>query len=354
MHVGLVIYGDLAATSGGFRYDRQLVSFLREAGDTVDVISLPWHRYARGVIDGISPAVRRQLDRPFDVLLQDELCHPSLWAQNTRLSQPDVIVSLIHHLRSDDPTERFRTWYQPFERRYLQSVDATIATSEFTQSRATTIAPTVATKPRLVAHPAGRAEQISETRINTRAEKRPLKIAFVGSLVARKDPLTLLSAVAAGIKQGRNWQLTLVGSHTADPAYANRLRQRSRTLGITDHVTIPGEITAGELETVFERSHICCVPSRYEAFGMALLEAMEYGNVPIGTTNGGPPEFIDHGVNGFCLEPGDRVTLTRFLCQLDLDRKRLAAMGRRALETAQTHPSWDEKMSEIRLFLKRV
>ena len=41
MHVGVVIYGDLEQTSGGYRYDRKLVSGLEARGDEVTVISLP-------------------------------------------------------------------------------------------------------------------------------------------------------------------------------------------------------------------------------------------------------------------------------------------------------------------------
>ena len=46
MHVGLLIYGSLDTISGGFIYDRHLVRYLREQGDRVEVIALPWRPYA--------------------------------------------------------------------------------------------------------------------------------------------------------------------------------------------------------------------------------------------------------------------------------------------------------------------
>ena len=55
MHVGLLIYGSLSTISGGFIYDRNLVRYLREAGDRVEVISLPWRRY------GVEPAGQPEL-----------------------------------------------------------------------------------------------------------------------------------------------------------------------------------------------------------------------------------------------------------------------------------------------------
>lgn len=354
MHIGLVIYGDLGATSGGFRYDRQLVSYLREQGDTVDVISLPWHSYPRGLVDGISPSIRAKLDRPVDVLVQDELCHPSLWRQNRRLERPGSIVALIHHLRSDDPTERFGPAFRPFERGYLESVDAAISTSRFTRSRASERAPGLSGKPSLVAPPAGRSEGAAVTPecVRDRAETGPLRVVYIGSLLPRKDPTMLLAAIARG-RPERDWELTVVGSHDAAPEYAASVVTTANEYGMNDRVTFTGEIETPELESILERSHVCCVPSRYEAFGMVYLEAMEYGVVPIAGRIGGASEFVKHGKNGFIVEPGDDGGIAARLRTLDDDRERLAQLGENALTTAGEHPTWDESMSEIRAFLRK-
>jgi len=352
MHVGLVIYGDLGATSGGFRYDRQLVSYLREQGDTVDVISLPWRSYPRGLVDGVSPSIRAKLDRPVDVLVQDGLCHPSLWRQNRRLEKPGSIVALIHHLRSDDPTERFGPTFRPFERRYLESVDAAISTSQFTRTRARELAAGLDQKPGLVAPPAGRTEGAAVTpeRVRERAETGPLRVVYVGNVVPRKDPKTLLAAIARGQPE-RDWELTVVGSHDADPDYAASVVTAATEYGIDDRVTFTGEIETPELEAVLERSHVCCVPSRYEAFGMVYLEAMEYGVVPVAGRVGGAGEFVEQGHTGFVVDPGDETEITAHLQALDDQRERLAQLGENALMTAREHPTWNESMGEIRAFL---
>ena len=51
MRLGLVIYGDLETMTGGFLYDRKLVHHLQNKGDEVDVVSLPWRRYGRSLLD---------------------------------------------------------------------------------------------------------------------------------------------------------------------------------------------------------------------------------------------------------------------------------------------------------------
>ena len=356
MHVALVIYGDLEATSGGFRYDRRLVAALRERGDTVDVISLPWRRYPRGVLDGLSRTIRSRLDRPVDVLLQDELCHPSLWYHNAKLTRPGTIVSLVHHLRSDDPGERFRALFRPVERRYLASVDATITTSAFTRRRAERLSPSVADRPSLVARPAGRVEgaALRPAQVAARAYEGPLRIAFVGNLVPRKDPLTLIAAVDQGLRNGADWELTIVGSHEVTPRYAARVVDAAEKRAVGQRVRFTGELERAQLRAIFERSHLCCVPSRYEAFGMVYLEAMEFGVVPIASARGGAREFVDHGRNGLLVEPGSPETIARLLHAVDSDRDRLSALAENAVETARSHPTWAESMASVRSFLQQV
>ncbi len=355
MHVGLVIYGDLNATSGGFRYDRQLVSYLREQGDTVDVISLPWRSYPGSVLDGVSPSIRSKLDRPVDVLVQDGLCHPSLWRQNRHLSEPGSTVALVHHLRSEDPTEQFASLYRPFERRFLGSVDAAISTSAFTRTHASQLAPSLADKPSLVARPGGRTDgsALSPTQVAERAKSEPLRIVYVGNVVPRKDPETLVAAVARGLP-GRDWKLTVVGSHESNPGYADSVVRAAEQQGVDDRVEFAGELDTQALEGVLGRSHVCCVPSRYEAFGMVYLEAMEYGVVPIASSIGGASELVEHEHNGFVVDPGDDPGIAAILAALDDDRDRLAHLGEQALLRAEQHPAWDETMAEIRAFLQSL
>lgn len=358
LRVALVVYGELEATSGGFRYDRQIVARLRERGDTVDVIELPWRRYPRGVADALDPRIRDRLNRDVDVLIQDGLCHPSVWRHNRRLTRPDAVVGLLHHLRSDDPTERFAGLIRPFERRFLRSVDATIATSEFTRERAERLAPTTRSIPGVVAAPAGRLESAASTpaAVRERAAREPLHVVFVGNVVPRKDPETLLDAIGRLDRRERSppVRLTVVGSHDAAPAYARRVIKRATRLGLDDRVSFVGELSSEALVETLASAHVCCVPARYEAFGMVHLEAMEHGVVPIAGSTGGTAEFVADGENGFLVEPGSDRALADRLDRLATDRERLTETGIAALRTAESHPTWAETGDRIRDFLRGI
>ena len=54
MRLGLLIYGSLDTLSGGYLYDRKLVEHLRRAGDSVEIISIPWRSYPAHLADNFS------------------------------------------------------------------------------------------------------------------------------------------------------------------------------------------------------------------------------------------------------------------------------------------------------------
>lgn len=355
MEVGLVVDGDLEQATGGYRYDRKLVEFLESQGDTVDVISLSGA--SEESVDNRASAdpsseLQTRLDRPYDVLLQDELCHARLLEYNPRLERPGTLVSLVHLLRAPDPTVHDPRAHER-ERRYLESVDAAICTSEYTRDE--TLALADAALPTLVAHPAGRHEgpALTPDTVEARAYRDPFRVVSVGTLEARKNVTTLLEALARLDGSSTEWTLTAVGREDGDPAYASAARERAVELGIDDRVTFAGEVAASVLESILEDAHVLAGPARYEGFGMAYLEAMEYGVVPIAGNVGGAREIVSDGENGFLIDPDGSGRLADRLERLVTDRDRLATLGTGALRTARAHPSWTDTLESVRKFLRR-
>ncbi|MGH9335026.1 MAG: glycosyltransferase family 4 protein, partial [Vicinamibacteria bacterium] len=137
MRIGLVIYGSLEVVSGGNLYDSMLVERLERSGHVVEVLSIPHRRYALDLAQNLSPALRRRLsETSFDVLIEDELAHPSLFRMNrslrARTSAP--VVSVVHHLRSSEERADWQNkLYRRVEKRYLATVDAFVFNSETTR-----------------------------------------------------------------------------------------------------------------------------------------------------------------------------------------------------------------------------
>jgi N-acetyl-alpha-D-glucosaminyl L-malate synthase BshA len=89
------------------------------------------------------------------------------------------------------------------------------------------------------------------------------------------------------------------------------------------------------VERLIRRAHVLLMPSEMESFGLAALEAMACGVVPIGTKVGGVPELITDGVDG-CLEAvGDIHALAARARELLTDTALHARMAAAARKTAQ-------------------
>ena len=169
MRIGLVVYGSLDTLSGGYWYDRKLVEYLRSQGDTVEITSLPWRNYAAHLMDNF----RFRLPEDLDLLIQDELNHPSLIFAN-RGKHPYPVISLVHHLRCSELRPEWQNvFYRMVEKKYLQSVDGFIFNSKTTEYVVNSLIENK--KPSLVAYPPTDrfGEPIFEEEIIRRARASP-------------------------------------------------------------------------------------------------------------------------------------------------------------------------------------
>ena len=355
MHVGLLIYGSLTTISGGFIYDRNLVRYLREAGDRVEVISLPWRRYGFSLLDNLNPGLYRRLTQAaFDVLLEDELVHPACFWLNQRLrprlSYP--VVAIVHHLRCRErhPALMSRL-YRRVEKSYLASVDGFLCVSRTTGKDVEDLVGRA--RPLLVATPGrdGLPGAVSCEDIIARATAPgPLKLIFVGNLIPRKELHTLLAALAHLNRD--DWRLTVAGSLEMDAAYVEAIRRRIKDAGLAPRVSLLGVLPARELAARCAASHVMAVPSSYEGFGIVYLEGMHFGLPAIAGTAGAAKELIRHDHNGFLVPPGDAAALARGISLLMEDRELLKRLSLAAQRSAAAHPTWSESAARGRAFLQ--
>ena len=349
MRVGLVIYGPLSTMSGGFLYDRKLVEHLRESGDEVEVISLPWDSYPRLLIHNFSKSLQRKiLGLELDVLLQDELNHPSLFRLNRSLwGIPKV--SIVHHLRSKESHSR---WAMPFyrwvETRYLETINAFIFNSRTTRRDVAEALGDM--KGHVIAYPGGDRlkPDITPQRVMERASGAgPLRLLFIGNLIPRKGLHTLIDALAIS---GPGWRLGVVGPD-ADPDYAAKMKMMVSEKRLSERIKFHGALDDDGVKGLLEKSHVLAVPSFYEGFGIVYMEGMGFGLPALATTSGAASETVRHGVNGFLAASDDVSGLAQHVMRLVQDRALLAEMGQAALRTYKDHPTWEESAEIVRQFL---
>jgi glycosyltransferase involved in cell wall biosynthesis len=350
MKVGLVVYGSLDSPSGGFRYDRELVRRLESRGARVMLFTQPWRAYPLRLADNLHFGLRRRVQRAnLDVLLEDELNHPSLLAMAAVPSLPPR-VAIVHHLRSSERHPPIaRSMFAVVERCYLDGVDAFICNSHTTASvvRRTSAQP----RPLVVAEPGGRemAQPPRAEEVLAKAAERPLRILFVGQLTKRKGLHVLLDAVA-GLSPG-TWKLDVVGDPNAEPRYARRCETRAKAFG--GAVRFHGHLDGEALDAAFRRAHVLCVPSQYEGYGIVYAEALQYGLPAIATRAGAAHEIVEDGRSGFLVPAESPKAVATVLASLD-DSEVLASLSLQALERSRVLPTWEESMNRAAEFVEEV
>ncbi|MCL5026765.1 MAG: glycosyltransferase family 4 protein [Chloroflexi bacterium] len=357
MRAGLLIYGSLNALTGGYLYDRKLVEHLGRQGDAVSIVSLPWRNYIRHLGDNFSlPLLRRLEALSLDVLLQDELNHPSVVLLNRRLraSARYPIVSIVHNLRSSEARPCWqKAFYRWVERHYLTGVDGFVFNSRTTRRVVEDLVGKG--RPSVVAYPAGDRlhPEITDGEIAARAsEPGPLRIVFLANVLPGKGLHTLLAAMEQ--LPMAEFSLRVAGSLTTDGPYVRAIRRRLDADGLAGQVSLLGLLSADALIPELRSGHVLVVPSFYEGFGIAYLEGMGFGLPAIATTAGAAVETIAHGVNGFLVEPGDAAALAAHLLDLSRDRQRLLEMSFNARRRYLAHPTWDMTSESIRSFLESL
>jgi glycosyltransferase involved in cell wall biosynthesis len=352
MRIGLIIYGRIDTISGGYLYDRKLVAHLRQAGDRVEIISLPWLGYGRSLLQNFSPDLRQRLSRArFDLLLQDELNHPSLFWLNGQIKEqvPYPIISVVHHLRSSEARPAWQNaLYRVVERRYLDSVDGFLFNSQTTR---TVVEGLVGERPYHIAYPAGDQFQPDISDVAVRAhEPGPLRILFVGNVIPRKGLHTLLDALVRLPRE--SWRLDVVGDTAVDSHYAQSINMQIHEEGLTPNVTLAGSLPDDELIRWMAHSHLLIVPSSYEGYGIVYLEGMSFGLPAIAGRGGAAHEIITDGVDGFLVDHQQTDQLANHILKLHQNREKLAEMSLAAHKRYLAHPTWAESMAGARDFLE--
>ena len=354
MRLGLIIYGNLNTLTGGYIYDRILVEHLQSRGHQVDIISLPQRDYGRHLLDNLSPGLRSDLAAgAYDILLQDELNHPSLFHTNRSLQKKAnfPIVAIVHQVLCRQPRNDFLNWiFQAIEKRYLKSVDAMIFNSNTT--RRTVEALVSNRRPSIVACPAGdRLGSLpSIDRIGSRTyNKGQLRLIYVGNVLPHKGLLPLINGLSHLAPE--IWHLTVVGSLTMHGRYVRNIKRLIAQRNLDRQIDFVGPRDGDELAGLFARSHIFIMPYSHEGFGMAYLEAMAFALPVVGSTDGALREFVIPGQNGFLIKRDDFESVNAHIHTLHQNRQLLFKMSKAAFRTYKKRPRWQDTMESIHRFL---
>ncbi|MGN7979843.1 glycosyltransferase family 4 protein [Burkholderia sp. 22313] len=154
-------------------------------------------------------------------------------------------------------------------------------------------------------------------------------IAFAGRLTEQKGLPMLIDALAELSLLGCEIDLVLAGEGDT-----RRWRDYARSRGVADRVQFAGWLTGSFKSRFYREATLFCLPSRFESFGIAALEAMFYGVPVVATRVGGLGELVDDGVTGYLVELDDAAALARVIHDIAHDPALRERMGQAARERA--------------------
>ncbi|MBD3274535.1 MAG: glycosyltransferase [Candidatus Marinimicrobia bacterium] len=355
MKIAFIIYGDLDRITGGYIYDKHLVEYLTRSNHNIDVISLPDTWYLKSVEHNFQKKFYNTLAaQQYDIILQDELCHPSLFRMNRSIRSEfqNPIITIVHALKTGLHQNFFTKFLiKSIESSYLQTVDGFIFISQYTKEE--TNALTTIDAPWIIAYPAGDrlpGQTTPEEIIKKIPAGVPLNLLYLGAITENKQLhriLETLSRFPAG-----EFQISVAGKFNCSKRYEKKIRRLARQAGKMHSVKFLGEITdKTALANLFKTHHLLTLPSLSEGLPLVILEAASFGVPSITTQRSAAGEFIQNNKNGVLIDPEDQSAIYDTLSHLNANRELLSDMSRNVYRSFENHPTWDQTGEKIEKFL---
>jgi glycosyltransferase involved in cell wall biosynthesis len=340
--VVLIVPGSIETRTGGYEYDRQIVTGLRARGWSVDVREVDGS-FPHPTSAALAEAARALAAiRDGGTVMIDGLALGAMPAEVEREARRLRIVALIHLPLaaeiglSPDMAARL----EASERRAIAAASLVIVTGRATAAALTRygVAPDLITivEPGTDRGPLARGSQGVPT--------GPVQLLCVATLNPGKGHEILFHALAA--VGHRNWRLTCAGSLDRHPETVQRLRACLRALGLEDCVQLAGDLDAATLARCYHDADFFVLATLHETYGMAVAEALGRGLPVVSTATGAIPELVGRDA-GLTVPAGDTKALAAALSRMLDDphlRARLAEGARRVRDRL---PTWETAAGKL-------
>ena len=163
------------------------------------------------------------------------------------------------------------------------------------------------------------AKQIKEQIFHANANS--LIITTIAELHERKGIKFLLEAVPKVVAKHPNIKFVIIGE--GGERYS--LEKIVKKLGLERHVALVGR--KNDIPKLLKSSEIFVLPSRREAFGLVLTEAMISELPVVASAVGGIPEIIKNGENGILVESENSDAIAQTLLELIPSPEKCSKLG---------------------------
>ena len=180
--------------------------------------------------------------------------------------------------------------------------------------------------------------QTNEFTDNVKSSMFRKKLLYIGVLEERRNIPFLLETVKKVSERIPDVGLILIGK--GKPEYVSMCMKKIEELGIKDNVIYKESLEQKYMPAVYQACDAFLLPTRYEIFGMVLLEAMYYG-LPVFTTYNGGSSTLMNESNGVVINSLDVSEWSGKISQVLTDENRCVEIGKSAHQTIADNYTWD-------------
>lgn len=200
---------------------------------------------------------------------------------------------------------------------------------------------------------------VDTTRFNLRVDGKHIReklgiadslvILTVARLTKRKGIDTVIRVLPDLLRTFPNIVYVVVGSGPELTHY----KQLSGQLGIEKNIRFVGRVSDDELPKYYAMSDIfvllsksCPETGSVEGFGLVFREAGACGKPVVGSNEGGIPDAVINGINGYTVDPFDQEEIVSVLSSLLADKQLRDVMGNNGIKIVEQEPNWHQLLNQ--------
>ncbi|HEV8290093.1 MAG TPA: glycosyltransferase family 4 protein [Candidatus Norongarragalinales archaeon] len=173
---------------------------------------------------------------------------------------------------------------------------------------------------------------------------------WVGRVIKQKGLDYLIRGLPEALKKSPNIKIVLVG----EGSERKKLEKLAKSLHVDKHVWFAGPRHGPQLLQALNAADAFVLPSLWEVFPIALLEAMSSGLPCVCSDAGGDAEAVRNGKDGFVVPKRDTKALVNAMLKLAQKPSLARKMGRSARKRAVKEFDWKNQADKILAFYKKV
>lgn len=167
---------------------------------------------------------------------------------------------------------------------------------------------------------------------------------FAGRIAKSKGLDLLLRALPSVRRSAPNTHLVVIGEDFGFRKECNAIAEK---LGVGDMITWTGKVSRRELMSAYQHARVFVFPSRFEAFGIVLLEAGASACPVVATRGSAIPYVVRDKTTGLLFTPEDVDDLAQKILAVLQDRALAKRLGSRAQERAKKEFSWEKSIHKL-------